>query len=593
MRCGTSFYNTTLGKHLSARFWPLAVVYTLGLILAFPVRELTYQLPYYYDASSVIYFTLLPASQAFRVFVPWVAMVASVIAAMVVCSHLYSTRSANFTAALAPKRTALFATHYLTGLFWLVVPFLVVSLAGLGISLYRLPQAPKLVWQLFGSGIPTGVVALVLFYSLAVLCGMLTGHLLALPVFYFTFNFLVGGVWYLLTMLFQEFYYGYPGSVSITPTWVIWLTPMIPFGKAVYDLPNSTDTAVWMVWGAYGVAGILMALASWLLYVKRPMERAGDVVAWAGLRPVFRYGVAVCAGLALGVLTRLMLDLGQVGLGVSVLLWGVAGCFVAQMMLTKSVRVLRYWKGAGAVALTFLVLFSVVKLDLTGYVNRVPDPAQVKSVEVSGLSYLMSGSLADSNGTWDQVVLTSQESITLITQLHQKALDQRNVEESYIEDPYHAQITLTYNLTAAPSIQRQYSFLLSYADRNQPGTLTYDVMQLLNHPDVLKSTYGLDQIQEWEGSGYTLSRATVYGWPTSDGMYNYVELTSTQAQAMIQALLLDIDQGNLHQAPWEGTGRYQISLSWVNQKTANSYIMTIYISDTAIQTINYLNSLGV
>lgn len=587
MRCGTSFYNGTLGKQLTLRFWPLIALYSVIWAMSLPFVAITAPNPRtdYWETAETI---LSNVGYIFQ----WVTLLLAVgfglLVAMAVCSHLYSTRSANFTAALPPKRTAMFATHYLTGLLWLVVPFL--AMAALAMGIYQLKTLDCLaIFQVFGPGMATGVGLLLFFYSFAVLCGMLTGHLLALPAFYGIFNGLVGGIWTLLTAIFQEFYYGYPGSVATVPAWVSWCTPALH----IFRQDRMPDGNYPLVAAIYAGVGVLMALGAWLLYVKRPMERAGDVVIWAGLRPVFRYGVALCSGLALGSLTRAVLNLGPLGLAVSAILWGVAGCFVAQMMLTKSVRVLRYWKGAGAVALTFLVLFSVVKLDLTGYVNRVPDPAQVKSVEVSGLSYLMSGSLADSNGTWDQVVLTSQESITLITQLHQKALDQRNVEESYIEDPYHAQITLTYNLTAAPSIQRQYSFLLSYADRNQPGTLTYDVMQLLNHPDVLKSTYGLDQIQEWEGSGYTLSRATVYGWPTSDGMYNYVELTSTQAQAMIQALLLDIDQGNLHQAPWEGTGRYQISLSWVNQKTANSYIMTIYISDTAIQTINYLNSLGV
>lgn len=587
MRCGTSFYNGTLGRQLTLRFWPLIALYSVIWAMSLPFVAITAPNPRtdYWETAETI---LSNVGYIFQ----WVTLLLAVgfglLVAMAVCSHLYSTRSANFTAALPPKRTAMFATHYLTGLLWLVVPFL--AMAALAMGIYQLKTLDCLaIFQVFGPGMATGVGLLLFFYSFAVLCGMLTGHLLALPAFYGIFNGLVGGIWTLLTAIFQEFYYGYPGSVATVPAWVSWCTPALH----IFRQDRMPDGNYPLVAAIYAGVGVLMALGAWLLYVKRPMERAGDVVIWAGLRPVFRYGVALCSGLALGSLTRAVLNLGPLGLAVSAILWGVAGCFVAQMMLTKSVRVLRYWKGAGAVALTFLVLFSVVKLDLTGYVNRVPDPAQVKSVEVSGLSYLMSGSLADSNGTWDQVVLTSQESITLITQLHQKALDQRNVEESYIEDPYHAQITLTYNLTAAPSIQRQYSFLLSYADRNQPGTLTYDVMQLLNHPDVLKSTYGLDQIQEWEGSGYTLSRATVYGWPTSDGMYNYVELTSTQAQAMIQALLLDIDQGNLHQAPWEGTGRYQISLSWVNQKTANSYIMTIYISDTAIQTINYLNSLGV
>lgn len=584
MRCGTSFYNGTLGKQLTLRFWPLIALYSViwAMFLPFVAITTPYPSPYGFTSLDVLY----NAKYVFQWVPLFLAVGFGVLVAMAVCSHLYSTRSANFTAALPPKRTAMFATHYLTGLLWLVVPFLVMAAIAMAIYQVKL-QDFTIVFQVFGPGMAMGVGLLLFFYSFAVLCGMLTGHLLALPAFYAIFNGLVGGVWLLLTAIFQEFYYGYPGSVSVVPAWVEWLTPAWNLLRQ-YTSDGISPAAV----AIYAVVGVLMALVAGLLYLKRPMERAGDVVIWAGLRPVFRYGVALCSGLALGVLTRLILDLGQLGLAVSVLLWGVAGCFVAQMLLTKSVRVLRYWKGAGAVALTFLVLFAVVKLDLTGYVNRVPDPAQVESVEVTGLSDLMSGSVFSSNGTRNQVVLTDQESIALVTQLHQDVLAQRDVDSSTLGDYFSPQLTLTYNLNAAPPIQRQYDFYLSYGDRNQEDTLTYRLIQLLNRPDVLKSTYGLDQIQKWEASGYTLSRATVDNWPSSDGLYTYTELSRSQAQGLIQALLSDIDQGNLHQDPWEGSGRYLVTLSWVNQKTANSYIINLYFNEDAVQSVNYLNSLN-
>lgn len=584
MRCGTSFYNGTLGKQLTLRFWPLIALYSViwAMFLPFVAITTPYPSPYGFTSLDVLY----NAKYVFQWVPLFLAVGFGVLVAMAVCSHLYSTRSANFTAALPPKRTAMFATHYLTGLLWLVVPFLVMAAIAMAIYQVKL-QDFTIVFQVFGPGMAMGVGLLLFFYSFAVLCGMLTGHLLALPAFYAIFNGLVGGVWLLLTAIFQEFYYGYPGSVSVVPAWVAWLTPAWNLLRQ-YTSDGISPAAV----AIYAVVGVLMALVAGLLYLKRPMERAGDVVIWAGLRPVFRYGVALCSGLALGVLTRLILDLGQLGLAVSVLLWGVAGCFVAQMLLTKSVRVLRYWKGAGAVALTFLVLFAVVKLDLTGYVNRVPDPAQVESVEVTGLSDLMSGSVFSSNGTRNQVVLTDQESIALVTQLHQDVLAQRDVDSSTLGDYFSPQLTLTYNLNTAPPIQRQYDFYLSYGDRNQEDTLTYRLIQLLNRPDVLKSTYGLDQIQKWEASGYTLSRATVDNWPSSDGLYTYTELSRSQAQGLIQALLSDIDQGNLHQDPWEGSGRYLVTLSWVNQKTANSYIINLYFNEDAVQSVNYLNSLN-
>ena len=379
MRCGTSFYNGTLGRQLTLRFWPLIALYTViwAMFLPFVAITTPYPSPYGFTSLDVLY----NAKHVFQWVPLFLAVGFGVLVAMAVCSHLYSTRSANFTAALPPKRTAMFATHYLTGLLWLVVPFLVMAAIAMAIYQVKL-QDFTTVFQVFGPGMSMGVGLLLFFYSFAMLCGMLTGHLLALPAFYAIFSGLVGGVWLLLTAIFQEFYYGYPGSVTIVPAWVAWCTPVwnIFFQHAT---PDGFDPLVVAV---YAGVGVLMALGSWLLYGKRPMERAGDVVIWAGLRPVFRYGVALCSGLALGSLTRLVLGLDELGLAASVMLWGVAGCFVGQMFLSKSVRVLRYWKGAGAIACACAALFLVMKLDLTGYETRVPDPDDVVSVSISGLT---------------------------------------------------------------------------------------------------------------------------------------------------------------------------------------------------------------
>ena len=122
MRCGTSFYNGTLGKQLTLRFWPLIALNAVIWAIALPISGLNYM------RSSHIADWATDIEYLFRVMATPMAIVFGVMAAMAVCSHLYTTRSCNFTAALPPKRTALFATHYLTGLLWLVVPVAVMTL---------------------------------------------------------------------------------------------------------------------------------------------------------------------------------------------------------------------------------------------------------------------------------------------------------------------------------------------------------------------------------------------------------------------------------------------------------------------------------
>lgn len=589
MRCGTSFYNLTLGKQLTARFWPLAALYTLVLAILLPLRGLTVQVMSH--ATEAEYYAVSEAKAVFYILTPWGALLAGGIAAMVVCSHLYSTRSANFTAALGPKRTALFCTHYLTGLLWLVVPFLLMGFSTLAIYLTKVPNSTDLVWQVFGSGIAVGTVALVLFYSFGVLCGMLTGHLLALPVFYLTFNFLVAGVWYLLTLLFQTFYYGYPGSLTQAPDWVLWLSPALRTSQSM--LLSEWDVVTFVV---YGVVGVVMALVAWLLYVKRPMERAGDVVAWAGLRPVFRYGVAICAGLALGSLTRLVLSLGELGLAVSVLLWGVVGCFVAQMLLTKSVRVLRYWKGAVAVAVTFAALFVVMALDLTGYETRVPDGEQVASVEIGQLHSYPS----DSAGYLRGAKSTDPQTIQLAIQLHQLLVDQpvdASTFDSRFEDRLQ-RMDLTYTLTDGTRLSRFYFVPLLERDIDREGSTTYLTNQLINRPDLLLDAYRLDEVEKLEAQGYRLRSGYVEGM-REDFTGSYISLSADEARTVYLALLQDIQEGNLTRDLFQDVGWAYIALTWEKPTdTLNPYFssstdsFSLSITDDAAHTLEALEGLS-
>lgn len=575
MRCGTSFYNGTLGKRLTTRFWPLIALNAVIWAIALPIAGLSYaRSSYGADWATDIEYL-------FRFMTTPMALVFGVLAAMAVCSHLYSTRSCNFTAALPPKRTALFVTHYLTGLLWLVVPVVVMTLLAV-------PLAIGYDVSGFFFGLAMVCMQSLFFYSFSVLCGMLTGHLLALPVFYGIFNGLVGGLWFLLTLLFREFYYGYPGSLVAVPDWVEWLTPvwqLYSYGQLADGYPLSA---------AYAAVGVALTLVSWLLYIKRPMECSGDVVIWAGLRPVFRYSVAICSGLALGSLTRLVLNLGQVGLAVCVILWGVAGCFVGQMFLSKSVRVLRYWKGAAAVVCAFTVLFLVMKFDLTGYETRVPNADEVVSATISGLNSYPRDSAAD----FQNIQTQDPQSISLITQLHQAVVEQRNTFNGYYEDstPW----TVTYTLSNGTRLTRSYTVCMNKADLSQAGSVTNLASKLVNDLQLMLKSYEFDQL---EAAGYQLTGGTFY--KVFNGMtYDYSStgrhnLSAQKTQAIYQAIVQDIEARNLPRTlfyPYDEDGEVfiHVELCWTPSSdlyndSANEIHVTVAITDFAVNTLKALS----
>lgn len=573
MRCGTSFYNGTLGKQLTLRFWPLIALYSVIWAIVLPISGLNYMRSGYIGgwATDIEYL--------FRALATPMTIVFGVLAAMAVCSHLYTTRSCNFTAALPPKRTALFATHYLTGLLWLVVPVAVMTLMAsflaIGCSLSG-----------FASGLALVCMQTLFFYSFAVLCGMLTGHLLALPVFYGIFNGLVGGLWYLLTLLFREFYFGYPGSLVAVPAWVEWFTPAWQLFS--YGSPD----AGYGMSAVYAGVGIVFALAAWLLYVKRPMERAGDVVIWAGLRPVFRYGVALCSGLALGSLTRLVLGLDELGLAVSVMLWGVAGCFVGQMFLSKSVRVLRYWKGAGAIACACAALFLVMKLDLTGYETQVPEADEVVSVTISGLdSYPV-----DTASNFHDIQTQDPQAISLITQLHQALVDQFDTNDFDWSCDSSTTLDLSYTLANGTRISRSYLVPLYVEEESQPGTITYLAHEIVNNRDLMLQSYLFPQMAK---NGYRLTGAELYEEYAVDSS----SLSASEARKVYKALLQDIQEGNLPHGLFEYDNIVtRLDLRWISpdvnsasyyDTTASDiYYINVCLTEQAEHTLKVLEELG-
>ncbi len=403
---------------------------------------------------------------------------------MAACSHLYASRSANFMGALPVRREGLFVSHYSAGLFMLLLPnaavFLLMALIEVLGGAVEWP--PLLFWLASLSGMEF------FFYSFAVCIGMFTGHLLALPIFYGVFDLLAWVLYVLWEGTMTLFYYGY-ASTTVLMEAARWLTPALQLAQTVdyNDVWDSLGTV-----GIYALAGLVLTVCALLLYRRRQLETAGDVVAVRVMRPVFQYGVAICSGLCFGLLTASITGLGTAGMMVAMVVWAIVGYFVARMLLDKTFRVFRRWKGAVAVAAVFVALFLVVGFDLTGFETRVPDPARVASVRISGLSSQPS----DSGSFWSGVVTEDPEEIALVTQLHQAVVDHREEDEDVIRgQDTGVSIYLTYTMQDGSTLSRDYSALCAWEDSGQPGTVAYGVEQLLADRDLVWKAYGLDEAQ--------------------------------------------------------------------------------------------------
>lgn len=500
MRSGTSFFNPTVYKKTVFRFWPLWAVILVFWGVLLPMsglvaiqNEKTHGTAYDYVEN---FATGLGeyGTEGALVF----ALIAGLLAAMAVCSHLYSAKSANFMAALPVKREALFLSHYTAGLTMLLAPNVVIFLLTLLVEVAggAVEPIPLLFWLISLSAMEF------FFYTFALCLGMFAGHLLALPVFYGVFNVLAAAVCALLDQIMGEFFFGY---YSIGYDFALWFTPAYMLGQVDFDRGSGLTAHAGdillndyyriegaSVLGIYAAAAVVLAVIALLVYRGRHLETAGDVVAVKSMRPVFKYGVALCSGLFLGYLFYLMLGGNLDVLMTAIILWGLIGYFVAQMFLDKSFRVFHKWKGAAAVTLAFAVLFLVVGLDLTGFERRVPDPEQVVSVEVRGLHSGPSDSADYVRGTF-----TDPDTIEKIVAIHQAVAD--DLYDVMKGGDYHTEtykeFRVIYTLKNGSTMTRDYDLFLDL-EEDTPGTIAYAITQLLSDRDFVWELYGFDEAEE-------------------------------------------------------------------------------------------------
>ena len=616
MRSGTSFFNWTICKKTALRFWPVWAAYFVIWLIILPLNGL---MLISVQASSTIRDIGYMEGFACRT-VPGtvglsltLAVAFGLLSAMAAFSHLYNSRPANFFGALPVRREGLFLTHYLTGLAFLVVPNLAIALLVLVIE--AIGGWVSIQGLLFWLAVTCGEGFL--FYSMAVFCAMFTGHLLALPVFYGVLNVLAAGLCTLFTAICRAFYYGYSGSGGLiyraaqafTPVWRLnasvystyrsaegsGVPSMAPVGEVITE-PSFTFQGLNLV-GMYAGAAAVLVLASFFLYRARRLESAGDVVSVKPMKPVFKYGVALCSGLAFGMATTVFLNTGEIGLMVGIVVWGVAGYFVAQMLLDKSFRVFKKWKGAVAVAGVFVALFCVVGFDLTGYETRVPNPDDVDSVYFSGMD---PAGLGDS-GDYVSTITTDQGQIKLLMDLHQAAIGQRGMwrpNGGYDTNGlrYSANLSLEYYLKDGSTLSRSYTIWLDPEEVDQEGSAAWLVQQLYNDRDLYWVVYGFDNMDHFlDEEGWWMEQARYDYYRYNDegpGVQQYYY--GKNAQALYEAVKEDFLAGRIGvrrvDGGWDRNYEREIYFSAVGSEGQGTSLR-IFVQDTASSTLAALETL--
>ena len=557
MRSATSFFDKTLFRSQLKHTWPLWLGYTALWLFLVPVALFSalsaYQGSYSAaDASGL----LLNAGVRGGVFISFFF---GLFFAMLSFSHLTQSRATNGFHALPVRRETIFLTAYLTGLFCQLSTILVTFLLGAAVS------APLHLsfWSVTAAAMGSAMLEAVFFYSFAALCMMMTGQILAAPVFYFVGNILVPRMEYLLRNFAGNFLYGYSGHTDValgflSPPLYMYTEVSIASietceSDSYYVTAYALEHRSFMILAAYALAGLVIALIALLLYRTRKSEMTGSTVAFPWATPIFKYGVAFCTAVALGQFLYYFLfgqyrSSGNDSLPGTILCMvaaGLVGYFVAEMLIRKSFRVFRAGaKGAVIVSLALVLLGVAMSFDLTGYEKHVPDESEIESA-----FYTFSGM---TNVTTDDA-----DTIRRLTAAHRAIVENRKelariaeawdadtlpTSQSDYDDMEPFSLRLTYYLKDGSQLSRSYWVYLRRGDLTVPSSATARVNALYTcRESVLCRVLGYGY--EHLGDTPRFLDSYCYYYDDNSGGKDYA-LTAAQAEQIYAALMQDVQDSD-------------------------------------------------
>ena len=530
MKSKTSLFNKGVALNLLKRYWPLWLGYFVLLLLVTPavlsgrVDRLA--------PGEMLNYTLLNTG----VDVVYISMVVGVLSAMAMFNYLYSTKSCGMMNMLPIRRETMFLTAFLTGLMpLLAADVLVMLITGLFYGGRLVYCKTLLLW------LAMAVMGNISFYGFAVFCAVLTGNLVVLPVLYLVLNLTVYVAERAVRYLLGAFVYGMNAS-SCT---LLVLSPIMELLNSLTVMPVNyidADGKVQAVTNAYQVnglgvlgiycaAGLACAALALLIYRRRQMERATDVVAVPVLKPVFKYCMTFGTAVVLAYVVYAWLVPGNVNgiaaalLVLALLLVGaLIGYYAAEMLMRKTLKVFPgKWKGCLISCLILAVLTMAWEFDLFGYERRIPEADQVESAWFLG----------------NNTELTEPENIQALTQLHQSLVDNKSENESADEQYI---VTIRYMLKDGGTLIRRYPIRCDREALNDPDSdiRRYEALENVEEARIRRI------VPSFPVTITNISYGDIYmSWSDEEGNYQgeNLSLTDEQVFALYQCIRKDLEAG--------------------------------------------------
>lgn len=402
---------------------------------------------------------------------------------MAVFSYLYSAKNTNMIHSLPVDRRELFVTNIISAFAFMIVPqiltFIITVFVCIGAHITNIQYI--LYWF--------GAEAAMTFFALALgaFVAMFTGQLLAFPVYYVVVNYLYVGCWYLINMVIESVCFGVSNNWNPGKSCILSPIYYLTNNLRIQSVENSEYVTVGIEFkgayllGIYAVAGVVFLIAAYQLYKWRKLETAGDLISMRGIKPVFRWGVAVCAGLLGG--TAVADTIGNSFssakvhfwiLAAGTLIFGAIGFLWRRCLLRRiSVCSTKESWGMGSLNGCSGSILGALKLDLFRIEGKIPDVSEVKVVSLN-LDYTLR--------------YTEPDDIQKIIDFQKEILAQKE-ECLSAENQYY--LSITYTLKDGKKLRRSYTVPVGQAAAADKDSVVAKVTALESDPDkMMQNMFG-------------------------------------------------------------------------------------------------------
>ena len=425
------------------RFWPLWVLYLIGMLMFLPnmIDFRSYdRLAYNFMGASVPAFAIVNLGYAF-------------LCAQLLFGDLFNTKLCYSLHAMPFRRESWLATHLLAGLLFSLVP----SLVGCGVMMLALEK----YWFLALYWLLASTMEFLFFFALAALSALLVGNRFALLAVYGICNFLSMLLFAAVNVVYIPHLEGvivnFADFSRFCPVVQIFTYGFFKFTRLRIGSGNPYEESYTTFyrydgladgWGYLviltGIAVVLMGLCFWL-YRKRHLESAGDFVAFSWLKGPMCLILTLCVTLVFAML-GVAFD--------ALLLWVLVGLFIgffgSLMLLERRLKVfgkktlIRF----GVLVIAVCISMLAVALDWLGIESWLPKADKVASITVS--NYNPEGSYIYDQGY--ATTVTEQEDIEQLLLAHEDILNRLDLE---VTNGYR--VYLTYTMKSGRVVRRGYT----------------------------------------------------------------------------------------------------------------------------------------